>query len=179
MTIEQYSAMNAGLADREDYELVAGELIPLASGTPIHAEVRDTTSFFVRLYFRERPIGKVFAEIDCQLGPNTVRRADLSIFLGERATSIDMTKVPVPFAPDIVVEVLSPSEAAVDVHRKIHDYFNAGCQELWLMDALNGDIFVHASGGVRLLQRQHSLESALLPGFSVSVAELLPSTPSE
>ena len=171
MTVEQFAQLNT--SETEDFELVEGELIPLSSPTPLHADVRDSTVSSLRWYFRERPIGRAFAEIDCRLGENTVRRADVSVFLGDRARRIDMRKIPIPFAPDIAVEVLSPSEAAIDVNRKIHNYLDAGCQEVWLLDAENGDIFVHAAGGIRLLQRQHVLESPLLPGFSVPVAELL------
>ena len=50
------------------------------------------------------------------------RRADLSIFLGDRIKHIDLRRIPIPFAPDIAVEVLSPSEAAVEVKRKTHAY---------------------------------------------------------
>ena len=84
-----------------------------------------------------------------------------------------MRKIPIPFAPDIAVEVLSPSEAAVKVNRKIHQYLDAGSREVWLFDAENGDVFVHSASGIRLLQGKHLLESPLLPGFSVPVAELL------
>ena len=170
-TVEQFAQIHTG--ETEDFELLEGELIPLSSGTPLHADVRDSLSYFLRAYFREHPIGKVLAEIDCRLGQNTVRRADLSVFVGERIQQIDMRKIPIPFAPDIAVEVLSPSEAAVQVNRKIHHYLGAGCQEVWLFDADNGDVFVHANSGIRLLQRQHRLESPLLPGFSVPISELL------
>ena len=171
MTIEQFAQMNT--SDTEDFELVEGELIPLSSGTPLHGKVRDLLVHFLLGYFRSRPDGDAIAEIDCRLSDHTVRRADVSIFVGERIRQIDLRKVPIPFAPDIAVEVLSPSESAIDVNRKVHQYLDAGCREIWLIDADNGDVFVHAATGIRLLRGEHSLESPLLPGFSVPVRELL------
>ena len=123
--------------------------------------------------FRGYPIGKVLAEVDCRLSETTVRRADLSIFLGDRIKHIDMRCIPIPFAPDIAVEVLSSSEAAVEVKRKTHAYLAAGCQEVWLLYADNGDVEVHTLNSIRLFHGEQLLESPLLPGFSAPVRELL------
>ena len=121
--------------------------------------------------FRGYPIGKVLAEVDCRLSENTVRRADLSIFLGDRIQRIDMRRIPIPFVPDIAVEAPSPSEAAV-VKRKTHAYLAAGCQEVWLLYADNGDVEVHTLNSIRLFHGEQLLESPLLPGFSAPVREL-------
>ena len=173
MTVDQFAEMNLTLAEAEDYELVEGELVPMPSGTPLHARVRDAILAFLFWFFRKNPIGEAFAEVDCLLGSRTIRRADVSVFLGERIKQIDIRKIPIPFAPDIAVEVLSPSETVIEANRKIHNYLDAGCKEIWLFDAENGDVFIHAASGIRLLQGKDLLESPLLPGFSVAVAELL------
>ena len=117
MTVEQFAQMQT--ADREDYELVDGELIPLSSGTPRHNKIRDLTGHLLWLYFKANPIGEAYAENDCRTGDDTVRRPDVSVFLGERLKQIDRDKIPAPFAPDIAVEVLSASESAVNVRRRI------------------------------------------------------------
>ncbi len=171
MTVDQFVQMNT--ADTEDFELVDGELIPLPRATPLHAIVRDGLLFFLLSYFRKSPIGMVLALIDCRLGEATVRCADISIFLGGRIQRIDMKKTPIPFAPDIAVEVLSPSQSAIEVNRGVHDFLDAGCQEIWLLDTENGDILIHAPNSIRSLNSTQQLESPLLPGFSVPVAELL------
>ena len=170
MTVEQFAQMDT--ADAEAYELVEGELIPLPSGIFIHSEIRDLIVILMWNYFRGNPIGKAVGETDCQLGDDTVRKPDVSIFLSkERLQQIDRYKGPVPFAPDIAVEVLSPSESAMDVRRKVHDYLRAGSKEVWLLDHENGEVLVHTSTGIRMLQGTDILESALLPGFSVAVTE--------
>ena len=171
MTVEEFAQMHT--ADTEDYELVEGELVPLSSGTVRHADIRGDTEHKMRTYFERNPIGRVYAEIDCRVPGGTVRRPDLSIFLNERLLQIDLDKIPVPFAPDIAVEVLSPSESAMEARRRVREYLRAGSQEVWLLDHSNGEIVIHTATGMRLLQEADQLESPLLPGFSVAVADLL------
>ena len=52
---------------------------------------------------------------------------DVAAFLGDRVKQIDRRTIPVPFAPDIAVEVLSPSETAVHVARKVREYLRRHC----------------------------------------------------
>jgi Uma2 family endonuclease len=171
MTVEQFSLMRT--SDTEDYELVEGELVPLSSGTPLHAMIRDLAGDLLRSYFRRNRVGAALAEVDCRLDDDTVRRPDISVFLGARAGQFDINRIPVPFAPDIALEVLSASETAIDVNRKVLDYLRAGCREVWLLDHPNGEIFVQTDAAIRLLRGQDPLESPLLPGFSHPVADFL------
>jgi Uma2 family endonuclease len=168
---EEFAQMN--VPGTEDYELVEGELIALPSATPMHAKVRRRLERLIEDYFERSPIGEPFGEIDCRVADDTVRRPDLSIFLGDRRKRIDLNKIPVPYAPDIAVEVLSPSETAIDLHRKVRDYLRAGSKEVWILDQVNGELFVHTTSGIRMLAGSDVLESKLLPGFAVKASELL------
>ncbi len=169
MTVEEFAEMDTA----ENYELVDGELIPLSSPILFHDIIRDRLGRAAGSYFDGNPIGGVVWEADCRIAAGTVRRPDLSIFLGERWLRLDFHSVPVPYAPDIAVEVLSPSEHIMEVNRKARDYFSAGSKEVWLLDHANGEVHVRAHGAIRLLQGHDVLESALLPGFSIRVADLL------
>ncbi len=83
-------------------------------------------------------------------------------------------KIPLPFAPDIAVEVLSPSEIAFDVSRKVLQYLVGGSQEVWVLDHENGESFIQTDDGIRLLRGGKAvLETPLLPGFSAPIAKLL------
>lgn len=102
-----------------------------------------------------------------------MRRPDASVFLLARLEGLDRKKIPIPIAPDIAVEVLSPSESSVEVHRKALQYLAAGSQEVWQLDQENGEIFVQTNSGIRLLRGEEALEAPLLPDFSVTVNVLL------
>ena len=171
LTVEQFVEMN--VADDQSYELVDGELVPLPSATPLHSIIQGRMIQLLRNYFDRNPIGGVLGDTDCRVGEGTVRKPDLALFSGERWQHLDLKKVPVPYAPDIAVEVLSPSEHALDVNRKVRDYLGAGSQEVWLLDPENGELHVRTKPGIRILQQSDTLESALLPGFSVAAGSLL------
>ncbi len=172
MTVDEFSQMST--SDTEDFELVEGELIPLPSANPLHAKIRQNIELTVALYLRENPVAVVVAEMDCRTGPATVRRPDVAVFLARRFRDVDPKKVPVPFAPDIAVEVLSPSETAFDVNRKVLEYLDGGSQEVWVLDSENTEIFIQTQTGIRLLRGGDAvLETPLLPGFSAAVSKLL------
>ncbi len=173
MTVDEFARMATG--ETEDYELVEGELVPMPSGTPMHGEIRGRLESLIRAYLRRNRIGRTIAEVDCQIATSVVRRPDLSIFLGVQATTIDPNRVPVPFAPDIAVEILSPSETAMDVNKKVLEYIAAGTQEVWVVDTATTEIFIRRQSTIGLLRGDQALETPLLPGFSVPVSELLAS----
>jgi Uma2 family endonuclease len=171
MTVQEFAQMKT--AETEDYELVEGELIPLSTGTPRHSEIRGRVEAMLWFYFRQNPIGKTLAETDCVVEGGTVRRPDVSVFLLNNLKRLDMDVVPIPFAPDIAVEVLSPSEAAMDVNRKIREYLMAGAAEVWVLDHFNHEMFIHTASGIRVLGEGETLQSQLLPGFAAQVQDLV------
>jgi Uma2 family endonuclease len=147
----------------------------LPSPTPLHGIVRDRIARLIGNYFDRNAIGGAISEIDCRVNDETVRRPHLAIFFSPNWTQLDLKKVPIPFAPDIAVEVLSPSEIAIDVNRKVREYLSSGSQEVWLLDPENTELLVRTKTGIRSLQKADNLESPLLPGFSVAAEIILAS----
>jgi Uma2 family endonuclease len=172
MTVEEFARMRT--SETEDYELVEGELVPLPSANPTHAQIRGRLEQLLRNYFDQNLAGIVLSEVDCQISKETVRRPDLAIFAAGRLDGVDRNKIPLPFAPDIAVEVLSPPEIAFDVNRKVLQYLAGGSREVWVLDHENREIFIQTDDGIRLLRGSEAvLESPLLPGFSAPISKLL------
>ena len=171
MTAEEFAHLDT--AETEDYELVDGELIPMAGGTPLHNILRDKTAQVIRTYLDRNRIGGSAGEMDCRINGEVVRRPDFSIFLGDRWDRLDLSRTPMPDAPDIAVEMVSPGERMTEVGRKVREYLGAGSREVWLIDQANGEIQVRTESGIRLLRRSDMLDSPLLPGFEIRVTELL------
>jgi Uma2 family endonuclease len=169
MSVEEFAAMPREEAVR--FELVKGELVPLASATSRHAWIRDELMFRLKSYLRAHRIGIALTEVDCRTIDDTVRRPDLSYFSRGRWTLVDPDRIPLPFAPDIAVEVLSSSEKAIEVNRKVAEYLAAGSVEVWIIDPQNIEVLVRSATGVRALRAGESLEPSLLPGFSFGVSE--------
>ena len=171
MTVEEFARWR--ISEPDDFELVEGEVVPLSSATPKHARIRRILERKLDQFFDRQPIGEPFSEVDCKILSDTVRRPDLAVFLTKRLNRMDLNAVPVDFAPDIAVEILSLSESAMAVNRKIREYLAAGTGEVWVIDHLNQEVMVHSQAqGVRLLAANQTLETTLVPGFSTHVGDL-------
>ena len=76
--------------------------------------------------------------------------------------------------PDLTVEVISESNSANAVARKIEEYFQAGVRRVWVIYASTNKIYVYESPTqVRILQLGDELDGdGIIPGFRVPVSEL-------
>ena len=82
-------------------------------------------------------------------------------------------------APDIVVEVSSPSTRRLELVRKLEVYQRYGVPEYWYVDLDGERVEIYRLregryGSPAFLRRDESLTSDLLPGFSIPVADLIP-----
>jgi len=61
-----------------------------------------------------------------------VRRPDIAFIRTERLEGIDLAEVPLPVAPDLVIEIVSKNDRADDLHLKVQQYLAAGVKAVWL-----------------------------------------------
>jgi Uma2 family endonuclease len=82
----------------------------------------------------------------------------------------------VSIAPDLVVEVISPTNKAGAVETKILEYLEAGVKLVWVVFPQSRTIHVRrAEGTLRVVREHEQLDrESLLPGFSCSVRDLFP-----
>jgi Uma2 family endonuclease len=91
-----------------------------------------------------------------------------------------VTELNVQGAPDLVIEVLSPSNASFDRETKLQVYARGAVQELWYVDPETRSVEVLELGAdgryvlVSRLVATDSLTSTALPGLSLPVASLFP-----
>jgi len=119
--------------DRNRYETIAGELfVTPAPGTPHQTVLR---ALFVTLwdYVRAHELGQVwFAPVDVVFGTLTLVEPDLLFVARDRIGIV--TERELTAAPDLAVEVISPSTARVDRGRKRALYQETGVREYWVVD---------------------------------------------
>ena len=160
-------------------ELVNGEVIemPLVGG--LHGMVTALVSHSLYGHVEKHGGGKVAAGdvgfvLNLSYDPERVRGADVAFISVER---LPEGKVPVKFfrgAPDLAVEVLSPSGSSAQLQQKIRDYLEAGARLVWVIapEAKTATIY-RADGTARFLTEQDSLEGeAVLPGLTIPLAKL-------
>jgi Uma2 family endonuclease len=105
--------------------------------------------------------------------PDTVLIPDLSFVRAERMPPRNEQIKYFRFAPDLAVEVLSPSNRRVEIDRKIAIYREAGVPLVWLVDPFKQTVEVFTATGVRSLTAADTLDGGeVLPGFSLPLAEL-------
>lgn len=76
-------------------------------------------------------------------------------------------------APDLVVEVISPSNTAAWMRRKVGRYFEAGTPEVWIVYPESRSLEVHRPDGrIRVLTGHETVTSEILPGFRLAVSEI-------
>lgn len=152
------------------YELVEGELITVSPAMLPHNRIRDRILVALVLFLREHPLGSAVAEQPFQLSERTVRVPDVAFVRAGRHLATDR---PVEGAPELAVEVISPSNTPREIDRRISDYFAAGCQRVWVVYPEENEVYIHGLAGVTRRGVDDLLDEAeLLPGFSVKVSEL-------
>lgn len=169
----------AGLPDDFKHcELVRGELIMMSPGTGRHGTVIARIAYHLFGFVKTNRLGEVF---DSSVGyvlarnPDTVRAPDVSFLRTERL-KIQNLDAFLEGAPDLAVEVLSPSNTAAQMREKMADYFAAGCRTVWIVDPLRRSVVVYRpqSSPVILTENDTLAEEELLPGFSLAVGEIFP-----
>jgi Uma2 family endonuclease len=161
LTVEQYEQLpDTGVRT----ELVDGEVIELATETFEHNFARDE----IRAGLRSAGAGVAAAEIEFRTLPGCVRRADVVWF--RRLAAEDWKRHILP-VPDLAVEVASPSDSAVDMRLKIHEYLDAGVTTVWFVYPGTGEADIWNRDG-RSHMGVRVLTADCLPGFELPLAAL-------
>ena len=171
LTVEDYMHLPESVGTRDvRYELVEGELVTVSPTAPIHNLVRGKLERLLGAFLEGKGSGVVLAEQAFHLFRNTVRIPDISFVALNRP--FDLHRTP-EGAPDLAVEVVSPTNTAREIDRRISDYFAAGCRRVWVVYPEEREVYVHGLAGVTRRGGDELLDDPeLLPGFSIKVSSL-------
>lgn len=141
-----------------------------------HGNIASNILLFIAIFVREHKLGKTYAaETGFVLArnPDTVRAPDAAFVREERLADQPKTGF-FEGAPDLAVEVISPSETVDDVENKVIDYLEAGTTAVWLIYPRTQTLTIYRSlTNVEILTIADTLTGGdLLPGFSVSLKEI-------
>lgn len=138
---------------------------------------RPATPGLLIPYVTQHRLGRVFGDGTgyqlIQL-PRTVRVPDLSFVRADRMPAGGVGPGLFKFAPDLAVEVLSPSESASELQEKLDDLRAGGTRLIWVADQRRRTVTVY--DGDASPRTQHDDEAldggTVVPGFSCRVAEV-------
>jgi len=176
LTIADYAALDEPVGVR--YELNEGELIVTPSADYFHNDLRDEFNIKLRPFVKSRKLGIVTSETDFQLLGDTVRRPDVAFVSSDHLHGVNLRRVPLPLAPDLVIEIVSKNDRADDLNLKVSQYLAAGVKAVWLFYPVTRTAYRYVSGKlepeVRSADAGHIFEEPeLLPGFTLPLAEIL------
>ena len=174
MTAEELAELPA---DAWRHELIEGELRTMAPAGDQHGLVAVNITYLVVDHVRKNTLGRChIAETGFVLrrDPDTVRAPDLAFTRTERLPD-QPTKSFSDIVPDLVVEVVSPSDRASEVTKKALVWLQAGVRLVWVIDPEAEVVTVHRDGDViGLLQGPDAVLSGedVLPGFEARLADI-------
>lgn len=184
MTADQFCDW-LGREDHDDrnYELVRVDVIEMPSPARPHGFYCWLVIKALTEYVTRRGSGHLLTNdtgILVEKNPDTLRGADVIVYLRD-ATPDDLKKKYVDDLPDLVVEVISPSDRPKDVHARINQYRARGVPLVWEIRPAERLVWVYPQTEFsKLLDETDELTgNGALPDFAVPVRALfgLPPTP--
>ena len=161
----------------ERVELIDGVVVPMPPASDWPTSVTRTIGAILWHHVHSRKLGRVYsAEAGFVIFPNreTVRVPDVAFVRAERMPQGEARWHFPRLAPDLAVEVLSPTDRISDMQAKVAMYQEAGVPLVWVVDPQAQTVTVSALGQAPVVLRvTDTLDGGeVLPEFQVEVAEL-------
>src|SRR5688572_30080418 len=173
------TAAEFALLPNEDgyrHELVRGHVVRSPGPGGRHGEVEAHLVWVLKDYLLGHPVGRLLsggASYVLERGPDTVRGPDISFISEERVRGDRLPDTWPDYAPDLAIEILSPSNRPRQMAERRDDLFRAGCREVWILAPRWTTVTIHrADGSHDELHATDVLTSDMLPGFRCVVASL-------
>jgi len=164
------------------YEVVDGQVVE----KKMSARETEIASILVGMltpYLRTNRLGKVVGEMLFRINPeNDLRRRPDVAFVSHARWPFNRRVPNVPvwdMVPDLAIEVVSPSNSASTILRKVHEYFKAGVARVWVVYPEQAEVYIYSTPQqVQVVGVGQELDGGdLLPGFRLPVAVLFEDDP--
>jgi Uma2 family endonuclease len=170
MTAEELIRLDDGYR----HELIKGELLTMSPSDAEHGELVVNLTVPFATYVKQNSLGVVFgAETGFKLesDPDTVLAPDIAFVSRERVSVIPANYWAI--APDLVVEVISPSEREREVKNKTQQWLGFGVRLVWLVKPKSRTVEIHRVNKAQVLTVNEILSGEeVVPGFEISVTTI-------
>lgn len=159
--------------DGQRYELIDGEIFVSPSPILLHQMAVAELFALLRAFVTERGLGKVIlSPMDVRLDEDIVVQPDLC-FVGKDSTAQTPLQGWITGSPDLMIEVLSPSNPGYDLVRKRELYARYGIAEYWIIDPIRHSFTALTLSGGRYVEIRPAkgvLKSKALVGFELNLS---------
>ena len=158
-------------------ELIDGEIVEMTPSSDGSSSTALSIGALLWNHVRPNKLGRVYsADGGFVLFPDreTVRVPDVAFVRAERMPQGEARRHFARLAPDLVVEVVSPTDRASDVLAKVAMYLDAGVPLIWLIDPDERTVTVLAANTAPVtLHTGDTLDGGeVLPDFQIAVADI-------
>lgn len=168
--------------DNIHFELIDGELFEMSPPGLQHGDLAVEIAYYLKDFVKKQDLGKVTVETGYHPPDTrvTLLSPDVAFFSKERMPQSDPRKY-VPIMPDLVVEILSPSDSLRQIRRKAAIYLNNGTELVWIVrpSEMGVDVCRSAEGAglqIDFVGPEGKLYGEdVLPGFELALKLLFPS----
>lgn len=159
------------------YEIDEGALVIMAPAGIEHGDISLGVGAMLRQFVRSRGLGKVVGSetgFFLKTEPQILRAPDVAFISNARLARIRDPKQFSDVPPDLAVEIRSPSEAHVDIRRKVEQYLLAGVRSVWVIDPDGKTLtqYRQNEAPVTIVDPDARVEDPVLPGFVCRLREL-------
>jgi Uma2 family endonuclease len=153
------------------YELSDGEVVIVGNAKFRHERVKARVTMILSVHVEKARSGLVLPESLFALGEGSAHEPDVAYASNEKINAVEDVDRLISFVPELAIEVISQSETAEYAEQKVKDYLKAGVLEVWQLFSLSRSMLIRTASGTRELTGDAILETPVLPGFRVSIAE--------
>jgi len=145
------------LKPREHYEIIYGEAYAMAAPNTAHQGMLMELSRQFANFLVGKPCKVYPAAFDVRLfyeedeSDDTVVQPDITVICDAKKLGPEGCRG----APDLVVEILSPSNTAIEMQRKFNLYRDSGVREYWVLDNENKTLMVYLFDGENVISRAY------------------------
>lgn len=158
-------------------ELVRGALHVMTPASGAHGVVAGTLFAALNTFVEHRKLGMCFPDNTGFQLPglgDTVRSPDVAFVRADRLPADGIGSGWMTVAPDLVVEILSPTETDAELEDELNDYRSAGTRLFWIVDPQKRSVSIRdAEVHERVVHEDGVIDGAnVLPGFVMRVEQL-------
>lgn len=157
-------------------ELIDGKIRKMGNNNRTQSELVIRFGVLIEPY--ARPVGKFYGgDVSIIIDPdkNRTRAADLAFLSSEKVAKLGDC-AGLDHAPELIIEIVSPSNTWEHVQDKIDDYFRIGVQQVWIVSPGAKKIFVHTSAidtqGYAIEDSAEIDLSPIIPGLVISLTDV-------
>jgi Uma2 family endonuclease len=174
MTAETFEALDA---EGRLLELVEGEVREVPFAGRLHGSLEARLAYLLNSHNYREELGDVFGSqtsFVVRRNPDSVLMPDVAFVTAARLLEDEDWDRALPFAPDLAVEIESPSNTQAELLRKVSLYLAGGSRLVWLVRPKQLTVTVFSPDAPeRTLGLDDTLDGGdVLPGFSLPLAEL-------